>query len=288
MLDRPWYWEKLVLAWYGYVAEDLIIHGRQNNVRRFTSLDSKNWFIVKRFAPRQEVRMLRLLSSKSFDHPANHTAFPVGILFFDRLLIAPQYHGVRDLVWTPDLVVNFSGQLLEAVRFLHDARIVHMDIFIPNIVVAVPSAGRVQFLLIDFELAQWFPSVDAPRMDLWWMAGAIEEEYPPGGINDVDPFAFDVLCCARTIKSVIRNMAVRKQFVEVEWPPFLMALLDEMRAHDQTTRPSIQTCEARFTAGIAAADPISYSRGPARLQNSLLCDKERWGDLTADQVRRQL
>lgn len=77
------------------------------------------WYMAKRIkgSGREEVRILRLLSTTLKDDPRNHTAFPSAVLWNDRIVVTPLYHNYTNLQHTPNSIMSFMKQLTE-VRML--------------------------------------------------------------------------------------------------------------------------------------------------------------------------
>jgi len=132
-------------------------------------------------------------------------------------------------------------------------------------VAAVISSEYTRFLFIDFELAQWYPKERSPKIDIWWQIGLTEDELPPGGIRDVDPFAWDVMWTARTLRSAQIGVKVARQYVDVEWPPFFVDMIQQMTLEDPSARPDIQSCRKRFESEMVLPGTIKSKRGKARL-----------------------
>lgn len=73
--------------------------------------------MIKRVSPpstqKNEIKILRLLSSKAMDDPRNHTAFPMAILWNDRIIVTPMYHGFLGVYISPDFVIWMAKDLIE-------------------------------------------------------------------------------------------------------------------------------------------------------------------------------
>jgi hypothetical protein len=81
---------------------------------------------------------------------------------------------------------------------------IYQDIGIHNVVVAELTPSVVRFLLIDFEMAQYLPFEKSPRIDIWWQINLPEVNRPPFGLEELDPFAYDVFRTGMAIGSAIR------------------------------------------------------------------------------------
>ncbi|KAG8894759.1 hypothetical protein FRB99_001018, partial [Tulasnella sp. 403] len=246
-------YEKVVLAYRGYTlqpeARDIVSPLVRYAVRR----RGGEWFVVKRInrdAP-HEARLLRLLSTQALHSDRNHTAFPVEMVWGDRIVITPLYHRPCDFSLTPNEVLNAAKQLTEGVAFLHSHRIAHLDINWANILVAKPpSPSRPRYLLTDFEMSGVYTE-ERPRICIWWKEGRVT--LPPEGIYDIDPFGFDVWSLGVALQV---DLDVAENYPGFVWPVTLTKVLESM-VEVPAKRPTASVA-SRELESIDVDKPLAY------------------------------
>ena len=69
-------------------------------------------------------------------------------------------------VFSKEEIYNIADQLLDLIEKLHDRKIVHLDIRIPNVI----KRSNKELALIDFGLARYIDGKDhVPQMDYWYI-----------------------------------------------------------------------------------------------------------------------
>ncbi|KAG8959542.1 hypothetical protein FRC00_001481 [Tulasnella sp. 408] len=192
--QEPLRYERVALAYHGFHIVDFFSPDDGFRVRQIQRTGSKDQLVAKRVSAgfQSEVHILRILSDKSMENHRNHTAIPSLIMWGQRMHVTPLYHQLLMVSFTPNGVLNIAHQLIEveqAVAFLHEHRIAHLDISPRNFLLARnPKLPKLRLLLTDMEFAvQLAPGVE-PIVDLWHDCLP-----PPEGKTSINAFAYDML-----------------------------------------------------------------------------------------------
>ncbi|KAG8896193.1 hypothetical protein FRB99_009026 [Tulasnella sp. 403] len=252
--------EQVALAYRGYTLQPQQSHDIPSPLVRYVVRGGcKERFVIKRInkdAP-HEARLLRLLSTKAFEDERNNTAFPVEMIWGDRVTVTPLYHRPCHLLLGPSEVLNSAKQLTEAVAFLHSHRIAHLDINWQNILVArPPSSPRPRYLLTDFEMSAVYPE-ETPRISIWWKEG--RALLPPEGIYDVDPFEFDMWSLGIVLEAVSSGWEVTENYHGLVWPATFTEIRNAMM-DVPANRPAALTA-SNVLRSIDVEEPLLYDGG---------------------------
>ncbi|KAG9017086.1 hypothetical protein FRB90_001816 [Tulasnella sp. 427] len=250
--------ERVALAYHGFNLGKAKPWG-MGSCRRVRTVEQQHTgstFIAKRVASasRSELTTLRLLSSNAMANPRNHTATISHVIWGERVHITPFYHQSSGTNLNPNAVLSIAKQLTEAVAFLHENRIAHMDIADRNIVFA--SNDRLlkpRILLIDMEYCVHFAEDEDPIINLGTLRHA-----PPEGKSAINAFAYDIYCTALVLGGLVEDWDVRVLCVGLVWPPELLPLIDRMGDATPTARPTAKEA-ADIMQSIDEDQPLPHS-----------------------------
>ncbi|KAG8960202.1 negative regulator of the PHO system [Tulasnella sp. 408] len=187
----------------------------------------------------------------------NHVVAPTQLLWGQRIYIVPFYHEGYGNGTTPNAVLSIAKQLVEAVAFLHENRIAHLDISPRNILLAsAKELEKPRLLLTDFELATIFPEGVDPVVDIWDRAFT-----PPEGKKAINGFFFDIFCVGHAYASYfLHDYGLRKGYPNVTWPKAFLTLYNRMIDDQPEMRPTAREAD-QIMQKIDENEPIPYSGG---------------------------
>ncbi|KAI0350791.1 hypothetical protein OH77DRAFT_1005117 [Trametes cingulata] len=165
----------------------------------------------------READIYRLL--QSHQSPRNHT-IPCEIIESagqQPILLMPSlssmdHAGLPD--WPLSRMLSVFLQVVEAVEYLHDHNIVHLDICNGNILMATEYearadarlvAGRVY--LIDFETSRQLGAGPGVQGTIPVPPAQIK---PPPGIERVDPYSWDIYCLGKLFERMAKGVYCRR------------------------------------------------------------------------------
>lgn len=255
---EPLRYERLALAYHGFYLGDFFEPDSGFRVRQIEQRGSERLSVAKRVtdAFQSEVDILRLLSSKAMEGPRNHTTVPTHILWGQRIYVTPFYHESYANKNSPNAVLNLAKQVTEAVAFLHEHRIAHMDISPSNFLLAWSSAlGKPRLLVADFELAVLFSNGEDPIVNIW-------DRFltPPEGKTAINAFAFDMYCVGSFFMSYLQDCVLERDYPDIIWPDSFMKLYEGLRDKRPEVRPTAREAEMIMQT-IDEDQMLSYSGG---------------------------
>lgn len=190
------------------------------------------------------------------EDPRNHAALPTGILWGKRIYITPFYHEAYGNHNSPNAFLYLAKQVTEAVAFLHEHRIAHLDISPSNFLLSCGSGlEKPRLLVADFELAVLFPDGVDPIVDIWdrFMT-------PPEGKKAIHAFAFDMYCVGSFFTSYLKDYVLRRDYPDVVWPVTFSKLYERLCEKRPELRPTAREAEEIMRA-IDEDQPLPYSGG---------------------------
>jgi serine/threonine protein kinase/outer membrane protein assembly factor BamB len=160
-------------------------------------------------------------------------------------------------------VVDYVGQIAEALQYSHDRRIVHRDVKPGNVLIAVEPDGRWQLLLADFGIAR---NVDTTTREAQWhgtVAYMAPEQFRGEISPAADQYALAVLAfqlLSGQVPWAMQPPAVRTLNPAV--PPAVEAVLLQALALRPDGRYASVSAFAEALR-LAAAQPVASSGPPA-------------------------
>jgi len=192
----------------------------------------------------KEVEILQYLSG--ITSPMNHTTRPIHVwpIQGGSIISMPVAGGWLTSLRKPSSHLwSTSQQLFEAVKFMHDHGVAHLDLKPPNIIIP-PAYG--QLTIIDFSLAI---RVNGPRHMFTGLAGTEGYIAPEVGRTTYNPIRADLWSCDKVIKDlcmICDHSPARTRLLEIagllfdddpEKRPMMSQVLQWMSEHN-TKSPS--------------------------------------------------
>ncbi|OCH88983.1 hypothetical protein OBBRIDRAFT_47167 [Obba rivulosa] len=210
---------------------------------------SQRGYVVKSMPndPNERDALRKMLDLPS---PRNHTV-PCELIRCNSTALALM-PALRVLVGTHrpygsiDILLDFIEQMVEALDFMHEHKLVFGDFAALNLVQATdnipsdfPSFNiiRGRYYLIDFGSSRSFPKGPGEGLliDDW---SAYPGHFdPPEGTEMVDPYAYDVYSLGETVYDGFRYVA---DTITFHPPMSLLHMLDMLRSPDPSLRPTMR------------------------------------------------
>ncbi|TEB29036.1 hypothetical protein FA13DRAFT_1690318 [Coprinellus micaceus] len=254
------------------------------NITHATHLKTGQYVVIKRIESDEDSTELDVMAFLTAEEragdPRNHCVRALGILDHPsdpqvQFVILPLLRKFDDPPFeTIGEVVDFVGQVLEGIEFLHDNGVAHLDISINNVMLdgtgmyptgfhpvdqsrnfeytgpAVRQFTRTEkpptYIFIDFGISERF---DADERRITWNKEGTDHsvpEYQEGYEAPVDPFEVDVYCLGNLVKTDIiqgNPKSSRSGYYGFE---FLEPLVDKMTQQVPKDRPSMKEAMELF------------------------------------------
>ncbi|TCD63754.1 hypothetical protein EIP91_004969 [Steccherinum ochraceum] len=245
----------------GLTLENLGPLDRFNRVR--PCYDSKEKFFVAKAIPKDssEVAVLRVLlelpGSGNRTVPAElvecqHSTLVI-MPFLDTLLMAsPKYVSM-------ERYFHLFTQIIEGLNFMHEHNIAFGDMDAENIIWSV-KAFNLRSHDIEADALYYIDFGAARRLSAGPGSGVTISDYkkhgghyrPPEGIENLDPYAYDVYCLGETLYNTCHRTLERKS--AFTFPPSMYQFIDTLRDPNPSRRPLMrvvkQQCRTYMTTHV--------------------------------------
>ncbi|KAI0367150.1 hypothetical protein BV20DRAFT_1123787 [Pilatotrama ljubarskyi] len=229
-------------------------------------------YVVKLVKPdSDEAYTYRLLQSDS--DPRNHT-IPCEIIECAQqqpILVMPyltsfDHAGLPK--WPLSRMLSTFLQVVEAVEYLHDHNIVHLDICNGNVLIATEYeartdarlvAGRVY--LIDFESSRQLSAGPGLQQAINVPPAQIK---PPAGMDRVDPYAWDVYCLGKLFERMAKGVYWRRPGLPWAVTRMMQWIVgNEQGCADSHCRPTVRQTRRVLSVFLWATRAVEFSSAVA-------------------------
>ncbi|TCD67072.1 hypothetical protein EIP91_000585 [Steccherinum ochraceum] len=246
--------EVRALAERGLTLENLGPLDRFNRVR--PCYDSQENFFVAKATPRDSSEAAVLRSLIETPHCENrvvpaelvdcqHSTLVIMPFLRTLLLASPEYVTVEQYL-------HLFTQMIEGLNFMHERNIAFGDIDAENIVWSV-GALKLRSFKIDAHALYYIDFGAARRLSAGPGKGITISDYrkhgghyrPPEGVEDLDPYAYDVYSLGETLYNTCR--VAQERYSDFSFPPCLHKFIDTLRSPNPIHRPSMRVVRQQWS-----------------------------------------